>query len=641
MNLRRTTALAVGFVVVAAALAFNHGAASATGTDIVVLGGPAAVSERVAARLATCTTGSVSRIAGPSRYSTAAEVSAAFMKPGVDVVYVATGENFPDALAGSAAAGSGSGGPVLLVRPDSLPEETAAELKRLNPKIIGVLGGPAAITARVETALGAYGTVVRVAGPDRYSTGALVSEYAFPTGADTAYVAVGSNFPDAVAGAPAAIESGGPMLLVERDGIPAGVGAELARLGLSGIRILGGTSAVSSNVEAALRAYAPTVSRLSGVDRFATAAAVSRNTFAPGVGTIFVATGDTFPDALAGSAAAGILGGPMLLVERDAIPGATEAEIERLTGRTCGAAPSTGAQETDPNLRIAVIGDSNIRSDAVDVLQLIEDEGADFVIHVGDFDYHDDPAAFEDHIDAVLGPDYPYFVAVGNHDVEEWDTYQANFVDRLSRTPGAVCTGDYGVNSTCTYRGLSFILSGIGTLGEDHESHITAELADNRHTWRLCAWHKNQEAMQVGGKSDAVGWLAYETCREGGAIVVTGHEHSYSRTRTLVDMENQRVDPIWPEADSVMVGPGSTFVAVSGLGGASIREQQRCSPSTYPYGCNGEWAAISSASQPDTAAGALFFDFHVDGVPTQGRGYFKNIDGRIVDAFDITSTNSG
>lgn len=609
--------------------------------NIVVLGGPSAVSNTVLSDVAKCTTGTVSRIAGVDRYATAAAVSAAFLSPGVDVAYVATGEDFPDALAGSAAAGAGAGGPVLLVRPDSLPEEIAAELDRLDPKVIGVLGGPAAISAKVEAALSAYGTVVRVAGPNRYSTGALVSEYAFPTGADTAYVAVGSNFPDAVAGAPAAIASGGPMLLVEQGAIPSSVGAELARLGLSGIRILGGTSAVDPTVESALRAYAPVVSRLSGADRFATAAAVSRSTFAPGVGTIFVATGARFPDALAGSAAAGILGGPMLLVERDAVPEVTAAEIERLTGRTCGGAPPAAAQDTDADLRVAVIGDSNIRSDAADVLQLIEDEGADFVIHVGDFDYRDEPADFEAHIDAVLGPDYPYFVTVGNHDVAEWETYQANFVDRLSRIPGATCTGDYGVNSACTYRGLSFILSGIGTTGAEHEGHIAAELADNRHTWRICAWHKNQEAMQVGGKSDAVGWLAYETCREGGAIVVTGHEHSYSRTRTLIDMENQLVDPAWPQPDDVMVGPGSTFVAVSGLGGASIREQQRCLPTTFPYGCNNEWAAISSSSQSGTAAGALFLDFHVDGEPGQGRGYFKNIDGAIVDTFDITSTNSG
>jgi putative cell wall-binding protein len=56
------------------------------------------------------------------------------------VVYVATGENFPDAL-GAAAAAAVQGGPVLLVRNTSIPAATAAELARLSPNVIYVAGG--------------------------------------------------------------------------------------------------------------------------------------------------------------------------------------------------------------------------------------------------------------------------------------------------------------------------------------------------------------------------------------------------------------------------------------------------------------------------------------------------------------------
>jgi putative cell wall-binding protein/beta-lactamase superfamily II metal-dependent hydrolase len=335
---RRSTAVAVVLGLLFAVVATvpeSPVAEAATGTNIVVLGGSSAVSDAVVSRLATCTSGSVTRIAGANRYATAAAVSSTFLNPGIDVAYVATGENFPDALAGSAAAGAGTGGPVLLVRSTSVPAETAAELNRLNPKIIVVLGGMAAISTEVESALRGYGTVVRIAGANRYSTGALVSEHAFPTGANTAYVATGSNFPDALAGGPAAVGAKGPMLLVEQNNIPSSVGTELARLGLSSIKVLGGTAAVSGSVAAELTAYAATVTRLSGANRYATAVAVSKNTFAPGVETIFVATGQNFPDALAGGPVAGILGGPILLVEKDSIPADTEGEIERLTGGTC------------------------------------------------------------------------------------------------------------------------------------------------------------------------------------------------------------------------------------------------------------------------------------------------------------------
>jgi len=331
----RSTLLMV--VVAALGLAWLPGLApveAGAGTNIVVLGGSGAVSDAVVSQLATCTSGSVTRIAGANRYATAAAVSAAFLSPPIDVAYVATGENFPDALAGSAAAGAGAGGPVLLVKPTSVPAETAAELTRLKPTVIVVLGGTAAISAGVESALGAYGTVVRVAGANRYATGALVSAYAFSS-ADTAYVATGTNFPDALAGGPAAVVAKGPVLLVEQNNIPATVKTELARLGLSKIVVLGGTAAVSAAVESELGAYAATVKRLSGANRFATAAAVSKDTFSPGVGSIFVATGLNFPDALAGGPVAGSLGGPILLVEKDSLPGDTEAEIERLTGGSC------------------------------------------------------------------------------------------------------------------------------------------------------------------------------------------------------------------------------------------------------------------------------------------------------------------
>src|SRR5680860_516169 len=72
------------------------------------------------------------RLAGSNRYATAAAVSAATFAEGVDVAFIATGENFPDALAGGPLAGS-RGAPVLLTGRDALPAETAAELDRLEP----------------------------------------------------------------------------------------------------------------------------------------------------------------------------------------------------------------------------------------------------------------------------------------------------------------------------------------------------------------------------------------------------------------------------------------------------------------------------------------------------------------------------
>jgi spore germination protein YaaH len=81
----------------------------------------------------------VTRLAGADRYATAAAVSAATFAAGAPVAYIATGLNFPDALAGAVAAAR-AGGPLLLVRPDGVPPATAAELKRLKPTRIVILG---------------------------------------------------------------------------------------------------------------------------------------------------------------------------------------------------------------------------------------------------------------------------------------------------------------------------------------------------------------------------------------------------------------------------------------------------------------------------------------------------------------------
>jgi Cell wall binding domain 2 (CWB2) len=95
------------------------------------------------------------RLAGADRFTTAAAVSAATYAAGVPVAYVATGLNYPDALTASAAAGK-AGGPVLLVTGTSIPSSIAAELTRLHPARIVVVGGPASVSDGVVADLGAY-----------------------------------------------------------------------------------------------------------------------------------------------------------------------------------------------------------------------------------------------------------------------------------------------------------------------------------------------------------------------------------------------------------------------------------------------------------------------------------------------------
>lgn len=293
------------------------------------------------------------RLAGMDRYSTAAAISAANYSPNVAIAYLATGLNFPDALAGAAAAGS-QHAPILLVSRDAIPGATALELTRLKPGRIIVLGSTGAVSSVVSTAAKAYttGQVTRLEGIDRYATAAAISAATYAPGVPVAYIATGLNFPDALAGAAVAGSKGAPILLVGRDTIPGATAAELTRLAPGSIVVLGASGVVGNGVAAGLAAFTSgSVTRLAGINRYATAAAISAANYAPGASVVYLATGANFPDALAGAAVAGSQGAPILLVTRDSIPSATAAELQRLK----------------PG-RVVILGSMGVVSEAVRIL---------------------------------------------------------------------------------------------------------------------------------------------------------------------------------------------------------------------------------------------------------------------------------
>ena len=134
--------------------------------------------------------------------------------------------------------------------------------------------------------------------------------------------------------------------------------------------------------------------------------------------------------------------------------------------------------------------------------------------------------------------------------------------------------------------------------------------------------------MQVGGKRNEVGWGAYDTCRRGGAIVATGHEHSYSRTHVMLSFARQRFEVIQP----LEVGPGRTFAFVSGLGGRSVRHQVD-SLADNPW-----WSAVYTADQR-AQPGALFCRFNAGGVARRAECYFRDTAGNEPDRFELVSLN--
>jgi putative cell wall-binding protein len=216
---------------------------------ILLLGGTAAITDDVLDTVERATGLAVERIAGSSRYDTAAAAAmAAFGNP-VDRVYVATGTGFADALAGGAAAAA-HGSPVLLVQPDRVPAATAEALAALSPDEVVVLGGTDAIGDAVADQLGDLtgASVTRLAGDDRYATAAAVALATITDDAPIVFIAAGGDYPDALTGVPPAGESSAPLLLVAHDRVPDTTAAALAQLGPRRFVVLGGEAAVGDAV---------------------------------------------------------------------------------------------------------------------------------------------------------------------------------------------------------------------------------------------------------------------------------------------------------------------------------------------------------------------------------------------------------
>jgi hypothetical protein len=325
--------------------------------------------------------------------------------------------------------------------------------------------------------------------------------------------------------------------------------------------------------------------------------------------------------------------------------GATGSTVTAQTGSGGGAATSVGGASVSTGtssgggsaeeVLVAFLGDSENGSGFNQVLDLVIAEKADAVLHNGDFDYSNDPDGFFATVDLKLGTAFPYFVSVGNHDASAWNEYSAYALEHLSKV--GVTLDDPEIldqKFAFVWRGLHFVMVGENGNNGEFADFINAQLDPNEDAWKICGWHKLQEAMQIGDKPDEMSWDIYENCRMNGALITTGHEHSYERTKTLISMTDQMVDPTCPASSTVCVSPGRTFAVVSGLGGHEVRDQGRCFPSTPPYGCNGEWASIYTSDQ-DATYGAFFVLFNAGGDPKRAHAYFKNIDGAIIDEFDI------
>ncbi len=327
-------------------------AALAVSSALVAGAAPATASPGVDLKAAA-----TSRVYGADRIGTAVAASKSFTGQGADAVVLTRSDTFADALAGAPLA-SDKGGPLLMTPRTSLDPGVAAAIKdELKPGgTVYLLGDANALSADVENSVKALGfPTVRLFGSDRFGTAVAIAKQ-LPS-ATSVSVVTGWNFPDGLAaGALMGVvdtDSGhsiGAVLLSDGNNLGASTQGYLDSRRFSTKIAVGGTAVT------AVTKYQTGWSQLAGNDRYETASLVAKQFtstayFQDATEIIGVATGENWPDALAGSALLAYGGGPMLLTAKGSLPASTRSAIDAL--KADAATEGTSIQ------KVLVFGDEN------------------------------------------------------------------------------------------------------------------------------------------------------------------------------------------------------------------------------------------------------------------------------------------
>lgn len=219
------------------------------GGTIYILGKEGAIGSDVA-NYFTQNGYNVKRLGGTTRYDTCEQINDQLGVAEGTPVFLASGEDFPDALSASSIA-SIKGYPILLTQPNNIPEQTIRQLIKIKPSKIYVLGGTSVISDSVFNSLKVYcSDITRIYGADRYETSLNICKSFKLSNNLTIALATGTDFKDALAGSTVAAKNNIPILLINKDITK--VKQYLDTNQYRNLVILGSTDAVSTDTENAL-----------------------------------------------------------------------------------------------------------------------------------------------------------------------------------------------------------------------------------------------------------------------------------------------------------------------------------------------------------------------------------------------------
>ncbi|MBM7606371.1 SpoIID/LytB domain protein [Metabacillus crassostreae] len=264
----------------------------------------------------------INRVSGSDRIATSIAVSKQLYPNGFPAnhsnktVFIATSNEFADALSAGPLANQYGNAPILLTAASSLSSQVEAEIKRLKATNVSILGGKTAVSDAVANQLNkisSVNTVNRISGPTRFETNAEINKKL--TNIQGTFVASGQNFADALSGSSVAAINNYAVVLTDKNTLPKESQAFVSTHKSKPIYILGGSNAVSDNVFNQIRTMRSNTERLSGVDRYETMAKILTEFKGSFSGTsVIYSTGEDFPDALASSSLAAAKQAPLVLV---------------------------------------------------------------------------------------------------------------------------------------------------------------------------------------------------------------------------------------------------------------------------------------------------------------------------------------
>lgn len=233
----------------------------------------------------------------------------------------------------------------------------------------------------------------------RYGTAAALATEAFPDGTDTALLATGRSFADALAAAPLAARRNAPILLTEPAAVPDETLDALEDLDVSEVILLGGPGAISEEAQTQL-SESYEVSRQAGADRFETAGLLAQRAFPDGADVALLADGGSFADALAAAPLSSASDAPILLTTTGEVPDATLAAlgdlgVERvvLLGGTAAIGEDVEAQLAFYGLEVSRTAGASRFETAALLTRPAMPDGADTAILVTGQDFPDALAA--------------------------------------------------------------------------------------------------------------------------------------------------------------------------------------------------------------------------------------------------------